>query len=213
MGTVCCCAVLGVQGANLCDVKACVYVVFHGVSRIYISNGFGDFLYQNFGVFQREPDVFVVLGFFVVMMLVFVFFGVFMMVFMFLFGLHAFDDFFGLDAVAQCLEQVHLHALFVGRCFKCLFDPFVRFATDVHDHIGLGDCRDVGSRGLVTVQVHAVLDQERKVQGISLVAKDFFEPGVLRVNGGDNGNLFAVVCRLFRILLFGIRVARYKECK
>ena len=143
----------------------------------------------------------------------FVFFGVFMMVFMFLFGLHAFDDFFGLDAVAQCLEQVHLHALFVGRCFKCLFDPFVRFATDVHDHIGLGDCRDVGSRGLVTVQVHAVLDQERKVQGISLVAKDFFEPGVLRVNGGDNGNLFAVVCRLFRILLFGIRVARYKECK
>ena len=29
----------------------------------------------------------------------------------------------------------------------------------------------------------------------------------------DNGNLFAVACRLFRILLFGIRVARYKECK
>ena len=86
-----------------------------------------------------------------------------MMVFVFVFGLHAFDDFFCLDAVAQGLEHVDDQTLFVGCRLQSLFNPFVRFAANVHNHVGLGYRCDVFCRGLVTVQVHAVLDQERKV--------------------------------------------------
>ena len=211
-----------IQFLELCRVGGCVGIVFASVSGVEFCNSLRQCLHQDFGICQREPNVFIVfdffgMGFVFVVMLVFFsmgfmlvmffvrfgFFAVFMMVLFF--GLHAFDDFFFLDAVTQGLEHVHCQAVFVGSCLERLFDPFVRFTAYVHHHVGLGDCCDVLCRRFVAVQVHAVLDEERKAQGIGAVAQDFFEPCVLRINGGYDRNFLAAVgCRFFDSSFFGV---------
>ena len=112
-------------------------------------------------------------------------FCVFVMVFFF--GLHAFDNFFCLYAVAKSFHQIDFNTALFRRGCERVFDPFVRFATDVNHHIGASDFCDIVSCGLVTVQIDAVLDEQREIDGIGACSEDFFCPRVFRINGGDDG--------------------------
>ena len=162
-------------------------------------------VFGRFGVFV----VFMMLVFFgvFVMFFVLVFFGMFFMlvtvfVVMLFLGLHALHDFLFLDAVTECLHQVQCDTPFFRGSLKSLLNPFVRLAAHVNDKVGLGDGRDVLCRGLVTVKVGTVLDEQFQVNCIGMLADHVLQPVVLRVDGRDDGNLFRC-----GILFPGFRVA------
>ena len=135
------------------------------------------------------------------------FFSVFVVVF--IFGLHAFDDFFCLYAVTKSFHQIDFDAALFGRCGESVFDPFVRFAAYVNDHVGTCNLCDIVSRGLVTVQIDAILDEQGEVDGISARSENFFCPRIFRINGSDDGNFV-----IFGDLAFWIVVAgdERKQC-
>ena len=123
-----------------------------------------------------------------VVLMFFRFFAVFVVMFVFIFGLHAFHDFFFLDAVTQRFHQVHLHSACLRRGAQGLLDPFVRFSTYVHHHVGACDSCDILCRRLVAVQVGAVLDEQLQVHRIQAASKNVLQPVVLWIGRCDNGN-------------------------
>ena len=139
-------------------------------------------------------------------MFVVVFLGVLFTMLVFLFGLHAFHDFFFLDAVTQSLHQVQLHAASLRGCLKGLLDPFVGFPTHIHNHVGTCDGGNILCRRLVAVQIRAVLDKQLKVYRTQAVSQDIFQPIVLRINCRYDGYLF-----IFRILLSRFQTATNEQ--
>ena len=192
--------------------------------RVDLSELFGNLLAHRLRISQRQPNVFVGLGFMVVIMVIRVavflvrivrMIVVMVMLFAFLVVvlglLHAFDHFLKLYAVAQRVNEVDDLALRVGRARQRTLDPAVRLAADVDKQIALGDLDEIIRCGLVAVQIDTVVEQHGDLRPLALVAQNLACPVVLGENGRNDLELIALCGRLLARAASGEHARRDKQ--
>ena len=113
------------------------------VRRVEPAKLCGDLLAENGGVSERQPDVFIVLGLFLAAFIVLV--------------LHPLNDLFLFDGVTEYIEQVDHDHILIDRLRQRVLHPFVALAADVNEKIAGRDLYHVVRRGLVAVQIDAVV--------------------------------------------------------
>ena len=103
-----------------------------------------------------------------------------------IFGLHTGHGFFCLDGVLQHLQQIDdLHVL-VDAVLQGIFHPAVGFTAHINKDVAGGDFNNVVYRGLIAVQVNAVVQQHGHVGIGEFLAENLAYPVVFREDGGDD---------------------------
>ena len=133
------------------------------------------------------------------MLVILVLFLTFFMLFFFIFMLmlvflHTLFDFFFLSFIAEDIQEVEDYHILV----LCLSDdvghPFVGLAAYIDEDVAVGYIYDIGRRGLVAVQIGAVVEQHIELD-IHVILYDLAYPVIDGEDGGDNLDVGMVVLR------------------
>ena len=179
--------IVRVKSGQLFDISGSIRSIGILIVGVDLLQHGGNCAAKRLGVFQREPDMLVVLRFFLVVVFfcIVMLIGIFVVMVVFLF-LHALDHFFGFNALAKSFQQVDdLHVL-VGGIFQSIVHPVIRLAANIDEQVALGDFDDIIRGGLIAVQVNAIIQQHGHFGVIRLVTENFSDPIVFGKNRGDN---------------------------
>lgn len=100
--------------------------------------------------------------------------------------LHALNGLLRFYGVAQHLQQVDDLHIPVGGVFQSVFHPAVGLAAHIDEEVAIGDPDNIICRGLIAVQVNAVIQQHGDLGVIRLVAQDRPDPIVFGEDGRDD---------------------------
>ena len=164
--------VLRVQLGKLGDVCVCVGAIRLRVRGIRFAQRFQNGTGDRLGVAQGEPDMLVVLGF------------VMRVSTLVRFLLHALDGFLLLRVDAG-QHGKSLYVRILG-CFQQVVHPCVRFAAHINEQVAAGDFDDVVRRGVIVVQVDAVVKKQGQFYVVRAVAEKLARPVVLGKGGADD---------------------------
>ena len=168
------CLLVGfVQGGKFRKIGRRIALIECGVLFIHGAELVCDRGDEDFGIFEREPDVFVDL---VVVMIV----------------LSAVLNalLFGERPIPEGVEEVERAHLPVG-IFEERSCPFVRLPADVDKEIGVENGDFIGGRGLEVVEVGARIFEEGNFDVLRSIC-EFAHPVILREDGADDLDLAAV---------------------
>ena len=117
----------------------------------------------------------------------------FIILFMIVFVFHAFNDLFRDGIFAKKFQEVYDLHILVG-FYKCILDPFVRFAPDKHENIACGDLYDILRSRLEAVHINAVIQKQRQLDIIDVAARDLLYPVVFGEDRRDDLELAVIIC-------------------
>ena len=107
--------------------------------------------------------------------------------------LHALHGFLALRAVAEHVHQTDGDHILIDGRFAGILHPGVGFAAHINQHVAGGELHDVLRRGLITVHIHAVPQEQRQFGILHLAAQNFLRPIVKWVNRRDDLQFLGLV--------------------
>ena len=116
--------------------------------------------------------------------------------------LHPLNAFFCFHRITQHLQQVDDLHILVGSIFQDALHPAVRLTAHMDEEVAVGNLDDVIRRGLVAVQVNAVVQQHGQIGAPGLVAENFLDPVIFWENGSDNAQFIGIALARLCVVLF-----------
>ena len=100
--------------------------------------------------------------------------------------LHTLNGLLRFHGITQHLQQIDDLHIPVGGVFQSVFHPAIGLAAHIDEQVAVGDLDNIICRGLIAVQVNAVIQQHGDLGVIRLVAQDRPDPIVCGKDGRDD---------------------------